>query len=67
MNTDNADRWWNYRGYVIWFFDGYYDVQITTQDEPLDTFYTVEDARAFINERRMDRRLMVAMGMEDEK
>ena len=62
-----TDRWWKYRGYVIWFFDGYYDVQVHMDADPIGSFATADEARAFINNERATRQLMKVMGMEDEK
>ena len=56
MST-TTDRWWKYKGFIIWHFDGYFDVQEGVDDDPLDTFSTAEDARAFINQYRKQRQL----------
>lgn len=48
----SSDTFWKYRGYIIWSFDGYFDVQTDMDSDPLGTFSTVEEARAFINEQR---------------
>jgi hypothetical protein len=44
---------WNYRGFIIWCFDGYYDVHEEVDAHPLaEGLSTPEEARAVINDAR---------------
>lgn len=44
---------WNYRGFIIWCFDGYYDVHDHPDGHPIaEGLSTADDARKFINNER---------------
>jgi hypothetical protein len=44
---------WNYRGFIIWCFDGYYDVHAHSDAHPIaEGLSTPDEARAVINEER---------------
>lgn len=49
MKVTHDGQRWNYRGHIIWFFDGYYDVHDHPDAHPLaEGFSTQDEARAFI-------------------
>jgi hypothetical protein len=44
---------WNYRGFIIWCFDGAYDIHETVDGHPIaEGIPTAQEARAIINEER---------------
>lgn len=47
----NTDTFWHWRGYTIWSFDGYFDVHIKGDPQPIgELFATADEARDFIRE-----------------
>ena len=44
---------WKYKGFIIWCFDGYYDVHEHPDAQPLaEGIATAHDARRFIDQQR---------------
>jgi hypothetical protein len=44
---------YSYKGYIIWKFDGYYDVHETVDGHPVaEGLSTATEAKAFINDAR---------------
>ena len=53
MKTTHDGQRWTYKGFIIWFFDGYYDVHDDPDAHPLaEGLNTQEEARAFIDNER---------------
>lgn len=45
---------WNYRGFIIWCFDGYYDIHKTVDGQPIaEGISTAAEARMIINQERI--------------